>query len=173
MTEPTNDPKLAKADAKAATARAKSLRPWFQKKRFIVPIALVMLAGISTAANGGSNNLPSTGSNTTTESTDTKEQAPTETVAQQNAREKAQSYLDTMPFSRTGLIKQLVFEKFEKADAEYGVDALKADWNEQAAKKAQSYLDIMSYSQKGLIAQLKFEGFTTEQATYGVKKVGL
>ena len=171
MSEPTIDPKLAKADAKAATARAKALRPWFKKKRFIVPIAIVLIAGISTAANGGNGKVASNTS--TTESTETKEETPKETVAQQNAREKAQNYLDTMPFSRTGLVKQLVFEEFEKADAEYGVDALKVDWNEQAAKKAQSYLDVMSFSQKSLIAQLKFDGFTLEQAKYGVKKVGL
>lgn len=53
MSEPTNDPKIAAADAKAAKARAKALRPWFKKKRFILPIALVVLIGISQAAGGG------------------------------------------------------------------------------------------------------------------------
>jgi hypothetical protein len=78
-----------------------------------------------------------------------------------------------MAFSRSGLIKQLEFEGFEKADATYGVDALKVDWNEQAAKKAESYLETQSFSRKGLIDQLKFEGFSTEEATYGVSQNGL
>jgi hypothetical protein len=95
------------------------------------------------------------------------------TVSQQNAVEKAADYLSYSSFSRTGLIKQLKFEGFSTKDATFGVDAQKANWNEQAAKKAADYLDTSSFSRSGLIAQLKFEGFTTKQATYGVKKVGL
>jgi hypothetical protein len=45
--------KEAKADAKAQKAREKALRPWFKKKRFIVPIAIVAIAVASTAANSG------------------------------------------------------------------------------------------------------------------------
>jgi hypothetical protein len=41
----------AKADLQAAKARAKALRPWFKKKRFIVPIALVVLLGLSIASD--------------------------------------------------------------------------------------------------------------------------
>lgn len=48
-----SDLKAAKADAKAAAAKAKALRPWFKKKRFVVPIALVLLIGISNSMNGG------------------------------------------------------------------------------------------------------------------------
>jgi hypothetical protein len=53
MSDPNLDPKLANAEAKAAKAKAKALRPWFKKKRFIAPIALVVIIGLSTAANGG------------------------------------------------------------------------------------------------------------------------
>jgi host cell surface-exposed lipoprotein len=104
-----------------------------------------------------------------------KPDAPKETAGEANARESAASYLDTMAFSRTGLIKQLTqFEGYSKADATYGVDAQKADWNEQAALSAKQYLDTMAFSRSGLIEQLTtFEGFTQEQATYGVDKVGL
>jgi hypothetical protein len=41
----------AKADFKAAKARAKALRPWFKKKRFMVPIALVVLLGLLIASD--------------------------------------------------------------------------------------------------------------------------
>lgn len=67
MSDPNLDPKLANAEAKAAKAKAKALRPWFKKKRFIAPIALVVIIGLSTAANGGkSSGSTDTGSNTNT-----------------------------------------------------------------------------------------------------------
>ena len=50
---PQSDYKEAKANAKAEKARAKAMRPWFKKKRFIVPLALVALIVISTASNAG------------------------------------------------------------------------------------------------------------------------
>jgi hypothetical protein len=90
------------------------------------------------------------------------------TVSQQNAVGKAADYLSYSSFSRSGLIKQLKFEGFTTKDATFGVDAQKANWNEQAAKKAAEYLGTSSFSRSGLIKQLKFEGFTTKQATYGV-----
>ena len=99
--------------------------------------------------------------------------APSETVGQENARESAQSYLDSQAFSRTGLIDQLLFEGFSQADAEYGTDSIRADWNQQAALSAQSYLDSQVFSRTGLIDQLLFEGFSQAEAEYGVNAVGL
>ncbi len=96
-----------------------------------------------------------------------------ETVSQKNAKNGAQSYLRFTSFSRTGLIRQLEFEKYSTADATYAVDSLNIDWNEQAAKSAKSYLKIMSFSRAGLIDQLIFEGFTQSQAEYGVGTTGL
>lgn len=98
---------------------------------------------------------------------------PPETVSQRNARAKAADYLDYTSFSRSGLISQLEFEGFSQEDATYGVDALNADWNEQAAAKAAEYLDYTSFSRSGLIDQLVFEGFTQAQAEYGVSTTGL
>ncbi|WP_246777906.1 Ltp family lipoprotein [Rhodoluna limnophila] len=181
MSDQSNDPKIAKADAKAAKARAKALRPWFQKKRFILPIALVLLIGISTSMNGGNSDpLPIASTNSedsssiTEESTTTEvEEAPTETVNQENARKSAESYLEYSAFSRQGLIDQLEYEEFATEDAEYAVDAVGADWNEQAAKSAESYLEYSSFSKQGLIDQLVYEGFTQAQAEYGVSTTGL
>lgn len=95
------------------------------------------------------------------------------TKAQENATKMATSYLDTMPFSRSGLIEQLEFEGFTHEDAVYGVDNITVDWNEQAVKMATSYLDTMPFSRSGLIEQLEFEGFTHDQAVYGVEQNGL
>ena len=66
-----------------------------------------------------------------------------------------------------------MFEGFTQGEAEYGVDALNVDWNEQAAKKAAEYLDYSSFSRSGLIEQLVFEGFTQGEAEYGVSTTGL
>lgn len=47
------DAKEARAEAKAAAARAKELRPWYKKKRFIIPGVIVLLIIIIVAANSG------------------------------------------------------------------------------------------------------------------------
>ena len=103
---------------------------------------------------------------------DTKSYTIELTMSQENALQRAASYLDTMSFSYSGLIDQLEFEGYSTEDATFAVDHCGADWNEQAAKKAQDYLDFMSFSRSGLIDQLMFEGFTREQAEYGVAAVG-
>ena len=95
------------------------------------------------------------------------------TASQQNAQRAAESYLDYTAFSKPGLIEQLVFEKYLKADATWAVDRLTVDWNQQAAKAAENYLDYTAFSRSGLIEQLVFEGYTPAQAKYGVSKTGL
>lgn len=95
------------------------------------------------------------------------------TKGEKNALGTALSYLKTMPFSYTGLIKQLEYEKYSHEEAVYAADNCGADWNEQAVKQAKSYLSFMSFSRGGLIDQLIYEGFTPEQATYGADKMGL
>lgn len=95
------------------------------------------------------------------------------TNSRSQAVKSAASYLRFMAFSRSGLIKQLEYEKFSLDDATYGVDAQNADWNTQASKSAASYLKTMSFSRSGLIAQLVYEGFSQSQAEYGVSAVGL
>ena len=109
----------------------------------------------------------------TTTTTTTTVSGPTETAGQYNARRSAASYLRVMAFSRSGLIKQLEYEKFSLTDATYGVDAQNADWNTQASKSAASYLKLMAFSRAGLISQLVYEGFSQSQAEYGVNSVGL
>jgi len=105
--------------------------------------------------------------------------APSETVSQENARESAESYLETGSFSRNGLIKQLSSqygEGFSKADAIYAVNHIDVNWNEQAAKAAKEYLDTGSFSRNGLIQQLSSrygDGYTHAQAVYGVNQTGL
>lgn len=103
----------------------------------------------------------------------TTEPEPEYSRSQENAIRKAESYLDFMAFSRTGLIEQLEYEGFDTDEATFAVDYLDVDWNEQAWKKAESYLEFMPFSRSGLIDQLKYDGFTDAEATYAVDKAGL
>ena len=52
MPEGTNETKKAKADLAAAKAKDKALRPWYQKKRFMIPIGLVVLSSLVNSLNG-------------------------------------------------------------------------------------------------------------------------
>ena len=113
-----------------------------------------------------------TSKNTSSGTPAASEPSDTATLGQKNALKKANSYLRSLSFSKSGLIKQLEYEGFSNADAAYAVERCGADWNEQAAKKATSYMKSSSFSKDGLIKQLEYEGFTREQAAYGAKTVG-
>jgi hypothetical protein len=110
------------------------------------------------------------------EATKTTETSPeatdSATLGEKNAAKSALNYLKTMPFSYSGLVKQLEFEGFTHAEAVYGVDRCGADWNEQAAKSALNYLRTMPFSYSGLVKQLEFEGYTNAEAVFGVDRCG-
>lgn len=55
--------KTAKADAKAAKARANALRPWYRKKRVVFPTVVVLLFIIVAVASSNSKNSPGTTGN--------------------------------------------------------------------------------------------------------------
>lgn len=89
-------------------------------------------------------------------------------VEQNNAIAKAKAYLRSSSFSRSGLIKQLIYEGFSEADSIMATDSQNVDWREQAVTKARQYLGSSAFSYSGLIKQLKYEGFSDEHAIYGV-----
>lgn len=101
------------------------------------------------------------------------ESKDTPTFADEDALSMAKQYLDTMPFSYLGLIKQLEYEGFSTEEATYAADNCEADWNEQATEKAADYLGLMAFSRERLISQLEYDGFTYQQAVYGVTQNGL
>lgn len=104
-------------------------------------------------------------------STTTPSAAPT--TGEKNALATAKNYLSIMPFSHSGLKKQLLYEGYTEKEASYGADNCGADWFEQAAKSGKKYLELMPFSRDGLIKQLEYEGFTHEQAEYGASANGL
>lgn len=52
----------AKAEAAAAKARSKAMRPWYKKKRFVLPLAIVAIAIIASVSSGGSDKSSKGGS---------------------------------------------------------------------------------------------------------------
>jgi len=95
-----------------------------------------------------------------------------ETLSEKNAVGMAKNYINSMAFSKKGLIEQLVFEGFSTEDATYAVNKINVDWKEQAVIAGNDYLDTMSFSKGGLIEQLEFDGFSNEEATYAVNQIG-
>lgn len=93
-------------------------------------------------------------------------------IESKDALNKGEQYLNVMPFSYSGLIKQLEYEGYSTEAATYAADNCGADWNEEAAEKAADYLDVMSFSRDRLISQLEFDGFTHDQAVYGAEQNG-
>jgi hypothetical protein len=144
-----------------------------------VAAGVLGIAVVGGVAAGGDDSKPVQASNT--EVVEAKAEAnasqpqpePSMTKSQENAVKSAESYLDLMGFSRSGLIKQLEFEGYSTKDATFAVVHISPNWNAEAAEKAKSYLDTQAFSRSGLIDQLKFEGFTQAQAEYGVKQTGL
>lgn len=94
------------------------------------------------------------------------------TVEQENAVEKAKSYLDFSSFSKSGLIRQLEYEGFSTEDANFAISQISIDWSEQAVEKAESYTSYASFSRVGLIEQLEYEGFSYEDSEYAVNQIG-
>ena len=104
---------------------------------------------------------------------------PTMTVAQEEAIEAAESYLDSGHFSKKGLFDQLTSEYgegFAKKDVKFALNHVKADYNAEAREAAESYLDSGHFSRNSLMDQLTSEygeQFTKAQAAQAVKSVGI
>lgn len=133
------------------------------KKIFTVIGVVAVMSGIGTVpANANASAVEST--------TVATQQLQGLTSSQSNAVRMAKQYLQTMPFSRSGLIQQLTFEGFRTRTATFAVDYITVSWKNQAYKMARQYLRTMPFSLSGLIEQLAFEGFTPAQARYGANR---
>ena len=98
------------------------------------------------------------------------------TSSQKAAIGAAQNYVDTMPFSRKGLIDQLsatAGDKYPKKDAVFAVNHIKVDWNAEAVEAVENYQAMMPMSEQAMRDQLTSpfgDKFTKEQANYAIKK---
>lgn len=95
------------------------------------------------------------------------------TENQQKALDKANEYVDTLPLSRDGLIKQLEYDGYTTDVATYAADNCSVNWNKEAKEMAEQYMDSTTYTYKEMVQQLEAEGFTKKQAKFGAKAVDL
>lgn len=148
----------------------------------IIPLIVIILAVILiiVACNSGDDEEKDT-SPTTDTATEEQTDEPEMTIAQENAYQSAKNYIDTMAFSKKGLMEQLTSEygeNYEKKDARFAIRLLQkrgeVNWKDEAVESAKNYLDTQSFSKDGLYDQLVSdygEGFTEKQARYAVDKV--
>jgi hypothetical protein len=100
------------------------------------------------------------------------------TTAQQQAVDAAEGYLsEGQGFSQQGLQGQLTSSAgngFSKSDAEFAINHLHPNWDQQAVDAAKGYLsEGQGFSQQGLLSQLTSSagsGFTQAQAEYAVNQ---
>lgn len=91
-----------------------------------------------------------------------------------NALRSAQNYVDIMAFSEKGLFEQLTSEygdQYPEDAAQYAIENVKVDYNEEALEAAKNYMETMPMSDQELFDQLTSEygdQFTEEQAQYAI-----
>lgn len=188
---PTMGENMAKASepvnsdpAKAAKAEAKANRPWFKKKRFIIPIAILLLIIVVPKGGNSKEAAPVTETAEIAVVEETSEaveepaaKAPDVPAEYKSALAKAKSYSDLMHMSKAGIYDQLVSEygeQFSPEAAQYAIDNLQADWNANALAKAKSYQETMQMSPEAIRDQLTSEygeKFTPEEADYAVQNL--
>lgn len=143
------------------------------KKKILFGVAgvLIVFGLISSLAGGGKKEETIQQQETATVE-ETKEKVSAEALA---ALGKAELYATTMFMSKKAIYSQLIseVEGFGKEDAQYAIDNVVADWNNNALEKAKIYQETMNMSRKSIYEQLvsEAEGFTKEEADYALKNL--
>jgi flagellar biosynthesis GTPase FlhF len=160
---------------------AKAARPWFKKKRVIIPAGvLALLIGVGSC--GGEDPVSSDQSSQVQETTPAAEPSvDAEAEASVEAAEKAEAEAEARAKeeAEAEAAKQAEEEAAAKAEAEAKAaeeaEAAKAAEGtvsqQNALRSAQNYLDFQAFSHSGLIKQLEFEEYSTEDATWAVDRV--
>lgn len=167
----------------------KPKKPWFKKWWVWVIAAVLLIGGINTATGTpeGKDARPVTAEAPAKQP----EKAPKPAKAEEpaapaapaepevpaefkSALKKAKLYSDTMHMSKAGLYGQLTSEyeeKFSAESAQYGIDNVEADWNQNALAKARLYQDTMAMSPEAVREQLTSEygeKFTQEEGDWAI-----
>jgi len=161
-------------------------RPWYQKKRFIIPIGLVFLIGLSNTANSGSN----TGSNADSQ-TETQTQLEAsdavkvpDVIGMTVADAKAEALAEGIKFDAGDAGDDWIITAQDPASGE--IDSVAGVTltvtaeppvppltlgQENAIEEAQSYLEFSDFSRNGLFDQLTSEygaGYPAEEAEFAI-----
>ncbi len=147
----------------------------FYKKPWVIVIAIIIIIAVAGSKGDETEKEISQEKSSVAETKETKvsedDNVPTEF---KSALKKADSYNKTMNMSKKGIYEQLTSEygeNFPQEAAQYAVDNLEADYNENALKKAKNYSDTMNLSKQGIYDQLVSdagEKFAAEEAQYAI-----
>lgn len=184
----------SKARSQAEKAHRKALRPWYKKKRFILPLALVGLIFFVNvlspddpapttafpAGNSTSASAPATtaAAQPTEEAT---EDAEADAEAQKKAEEEAKKKADEEAKAEAKAKKaaeenaKAEAEAKKKAEEEAAKPKLSRE-QENAIRSAESYLELKGFSRQGLIEQLSSEygdGYPKKVATFAVDSLDI
>ena len=188
---PYQQDQLFSGDQAPEGEATKASRPWFKKKRIMIPagvLALFVVAGIA----GGWGEEPTPAASTPNQftaspsATESVALAEATASADDDAEEKAEESARAKASEEAEASAQSEAEVSEKAEAEAQA-AEEARAAEEAAaegeaeagtlsqqnalRSAQNYLDFTAFSRTGLIGQLEFEEYSTEDATWAVDRV--
>ncbi len=136
-------------------------RPWFKKKRFIIPAALVALAVAFNSIGGGESkpDVASAATGTPTSSASASVKSATTAAKPSSTPAATQAAPAPAPTTAAPTTKA-------PAPAPAAPELTRAQ--ENAVRQAESYLDLSGFSQKGLIEQLEFEGFSAKDAQVAI-----
>lgn len=177
------------------TENTEKIKKPFYKKWWVWVIAAIVLFGVIGSMGGGSETpaaeskpaetppavqeeAPETEPEPDPEPTEPAEPEPAPEPevpsAYKSALKSAENYSKLMHMSKQGIYDQLTSEygdKFAPEAAQYAIDNMTADWNENALKSGINYQELMSMSPAAIYDQLISEygdQFTPEEAQYAV-----
>jgi Host cell surface-exposed lipoprotein. len=122
--------------------------------------------------------------NTTAESTDSDSTSPTSYIPQPSvpheytlALEAAESYASSLSMSKQGIYEQLISEYgegFSAAAAQYAINNMYGNWNNNALESAKIYQEDLGMSPEEIRDQLTSEygdSFSSDEADYAVSNL--
>lgn len=142
-------------------------RPWFKKKRVLIPAFLVVAIGVLSQLGGedGQVAAPAPTETASIDVTPSPEATPEETTTEEpeGTEPEPEGVVEAEPAPEP--VEEVVAEAPEAAEPDMSVS------QEQAIRSARNYLSFTAFSRTGLIEQLEYEGFSTEHATIAVDNV--
>ena len=90
---------------------------------------------------------------------------------EQDALDHALALLETIPYSREGLIAQLVYEGYDELIAAATADRTGMDWKAQAVKAAEEYVKNLPVSHAAVAQMLEYDLFTPEETAYAQEQL--
>ncbi|MBF0688545.1 MAG: Ltp family lipoprotein [Cellulomonas sp.] len=156
----------------AETGEERPSRPWFKKKRFVIPGAFLLLIVLISALNGGGSSddrAPVEGGGTTQEA----EQDDQETAAEVAAEAEKEAAVKAEE-ERLAEKQRLADEAAAAAAAAAEAARIGTLSQQNAYVQAKNYLDNMPFSRAGLLAQLTSEyggQFPLEDAEFGLVRL--